>query len=299
MTHIYTALANVMAEVDHVAKRDRNEHQKFLFRGIDAVVNAVGPALRNHGVIVVPMVDSITYDNVMTSNNKPASACRVVASYVFYAEDGSSITTKVAGEAWDHGDKATPKAMSVAFRTALLQALALPTDEPDADSQTYEQAAGGAAAPPPDPVGQARSHLADVWRRTHGGALDPAEVAAAFEAFASGTPFAQATPGDIARFAQVVEHEYHEATAAKFVDQPAGQLPPPTTETKPAGTGPVSQGQMRMLMAVVAKAGISEEEVHAWISGVIGRDITSRSELTKADASKVIDYANSLIGGAR
>ena len=39
----------------------------------------------------------------------------------------------------DSGDKATAKAMSVAFRTALLQALALPTDEPDPDSQSYER----------------------------------------------------------------------------------------------------------------------------------------------------------------
>lgn len=136
---IYKALAAVMADVDHVSKRDRNEHQKFMFRGIDAVVNAVGPALRKHKVIVTPDVERVEYMPVTTTNNKAASACRVVVSYTFHASDGSSITTKVAGEAWDHGDKATPKAMSVAFRTALLQALALPTDEPDPDATTFEQ----------------------------------------------------------------------------------------------------------------------------------------------------------------
>ena len=45
--------------------------------------------------------------------------------------------TRVAAESWDTGDKAMPKAMSVAMRTALIQALALPTDEPDPDSFTY------------------------------------------------------------------------------------------------------------------------------------------------------------------
>jgi hypothetical protein len=40
----------------------------------------------------------------------------------------------------DSGDKATAKAMSVAYRTALLQVLCLPTDEPDPDSHTYERA---------------------------------------------------------------------------------------------------------------------------------------------------------------
>jgi hypothetical protein len=45
----------------------------------------------------------------------------------------------VPGEAMDSGDKAVSKAMSVAFRIALIQALNLPTGEPDADSQSYER----------------------------------------------------------------------------------------------------------------------------------------------------------------
>lgn len=155
MTDIYTALAAVMADCDHVAKRDRNEHQRFLFRGIDAVVNAVGPVLRKHGVIVVPHVEHVGYDAVQTSTGKPATACRVLATYTFYAPDGSSIATRVAGEAWDNGDKAAPKAMSVAFRTALLQALALPTDEPDPDAQTYVRDNAPRQAPPPQQQRQA------------------------------------------------------------------------------------------------------------------------------------------------
>lgn len=136
---IYAALAAVMDDCKAVAKRDLNQHQRFHFRGIDAVVNAVGPVLRKHGVIVAPNVEHVTYDVVSTSTGKPATACRVLVTYTFYASDGSSIDTRVAAEAWDAGDKAAPKAMSVAFRTALLQSLALPTDEPDPDSQTYER----------------------------------------------------------------------------------------------------------------------------------------------------------------
>jgi hypothetical protein len=44
------------------------------------------------------------------------------------------------GEAFDMGDKATAKAMSVAYRTCLLQALTIPTDDPDPDESSYEQA---------------------------------------------------------------------------------------------------------------------------------------------------------------
>lgn len=153
MSDIYAALAAVMADCDHVAKRDRNEHQRFLFRGIDAVVNAVGPVLRKHGVVVVPNVEHVAYDAVQTSTGKPATACRVLVTYSFYAGDGSSIDTRVAAEAWDNGDKAAPKAMSVAFRTALLQALALPTDEPDPDSQTYVRDHAPRQASPPQQQG--------------------------------------------------------------------------------------------------------------------------------------------------
>ena len=137
MSEIYAALAAVMEDCKGVAKRDRNDHQKFMFRGIDAVVNAVGPILRKHSVVVMPNVENVHYDVVQTSTGKPATACRVLVTYSFYAPDGSSVDTRVAAEAWDAGDKAAPKAMSVAFRTALLQALALPTDEADPDSQTY------------------------------------------------------------------------------------------------------------------------------------------------------------------
>ena len=51
---VHEALAKVMDEVRAVEKRDRNTHQNFSFRGVDAVVNAVGPVLRKHGVVVMP-----------------------------------------------------------------------------------------------------------------------------------------------------------------------------------------------------------------------------------------------------
>jgi hypothetical protein len=148
---IYVALAAVMKSVRAVGKDGWNDHQKFKFRGIDGVVNAVGPALREHGVIVVPEVLSVAYDSVQTSTGKTNTACRVQVAYTFWGPDGTSITACVPGESWDAGDKSCPKAMSVAFRTALLQALALPTDEPDPDEHTYERAAEHTTKTEPSP----------------------------------------------------------------------------------------------------------------------------------------------------
>ena len=67
--------------------------------------------------------------------------------YRFMAPDGSHVDAVVPAEAFDSGDKAVSKAMSVAFRTALIQALTLPTNEPDPDAEVYERAPAAAPVP--------------------------------------------------------------------------------------------------------------------------------------------------------
>lgn len=176
---IYEALSAVMADVQAVAKTDRNDHQKFNFRGIDAVVNAVGPALRKHKVIVVPDVREHKFGTVEVGQKRtPMGHCVVHVAYVFYGPDGDSVECSVVAEAMDSGDKAYPKAMSVAFRTALLQALTLPTDEPDPDASSYERAAAQPASDH-DPVKAAAQdgELADLLKQ----AEDLVDIVAAVE----------------------------------------------------------------------------------------------------------------------
>lgn len=138
---IQVLLSRVMNDVNAVKKTDRNTAQNFSFRGIDAVVNAVAPALREHGVVVMPEVLEHTYSTVEVGRNRTSMEHVIVrVKYTFTGTEGDSLSCTVLGEAMDAGDKATPKAMSVAFRIALLQALALPTDEPDPDTYSYERA---------------------------------------------------------------------------------------------------------------------------------------------------------------
>jgi len=119
-------IARVMNDVRAVGKSDTNSHFKFQFRGIDTVLDAVGPALRTHGVVVIPELREQTSETVKNS-------VRVVVkvAYTFYGPRGDSVTAVVPGEAMDAQDKASSKAMSVAFRTALIQALSIPTGERD------------------------------------------------------------------------------------------------------------------------------------------------------------------------
>jgi len=137
---IHEALAAVMNDVTAVGKTDRNTSQNFSFRGIDAVLNAVGPVLRRHGVVVLPGVLEDRFDTVEVGQKRtPMGHVVLRVAYQFVGPEGDSLQCIVAAEAMDSGDKAYPKAMSVAFRTALLQALALPTDEPDPDTYSYER----------------------------------------------------------------------------------------------------------------------------------------------------------------
>lgn len=138
---VHQALSRVMGDVQAVRKDSKNQTQKFLFRGIDAVLNAVGPALREHGVTILPEDVDVHRSNGTTTSGKQVAEVVIKVTYRIYGPNGDSIHGKVAAEAMDFGDKAIAKAMSVAYRTFLLQALTIPTDEPSPDSESYERGA--------------------------------------------------------------------------------------------------------------------------------------------------------------
>lgn len=137
---VVEALIAVMAATQAIGKNDRNLQQGYQFRGVDAVVNVVGPVLREHGVIVLPIKTEARYRDVQTSTGKPSRECTVTVTYRFYGPAGDHIDAEVPGESMDVGDKGAPKAMSVAYRILLLQALCIPTHDVDPDSQSYERA---------------------------------------------------------------------------------------------------------------------------------------------------------------
>ena len=139
---VHEAWSRVMGDVRALAKDGVNKQGSgYKFRGIDAVMNAVGPALRAHGVVVVPAkVKHHAIVDVLTGNNRtPMASARVSVVYRVSGPLGDSFKGAAVGEAFDSGDKATAKAMSVAYRTFLLQALTLPTDDPDPDSATHHR----------------------------------------------------------------------------------------------------------------------------------------------------------------
>lgn len=155
---IRQALAKVMGEVQWIGKggefkegTGQERRVKYRFRGVDQVVNAVGPMLRRYGVLVIPEAIEHRMEQVTTRNNAHMANVVVKMGYTLRSlVDGDEMIVGSAwGEGFDSGDKATAKAESVAYRVFWLQALAIPTDEPDPDSQNYERGSADQAPPPP------------------------------------------------------------------------------------------------------------------------------------------------------
>ena len=140
---IRARMIEVMRDVLYVAKEQTNtEGGRYKFRGIDDVTAALGPALRAHGILTLPEVVSADRRDATTTRGKSTRETILRVKFTLTDEDGDSLSITTEGESLDVGDKGTAKAMSVAWRTALIIAYSLPTDEPDPDSYNYERGRG-------------------------------------------------------------------------------------------------------------------------------------------------------------
>ena len=136
---IFRAISDTMADIGIVGKTSKNQQQGFMYRGIDAVMNALNPALIKHRIFVVPETLNQKREERQTAKGGLLIYSVVTVKYTFYAEDGSSVCAVVIGEGMDSGDKATNKAMSVAFKYALFQVFCIPTEELiDPDRESHE-----------------------------------------------------------------------------------------------------------------------------------------------------------------
>lgn len=137
--NIYESIAAVMKDIGAVGKDSRNQQQGFMFRGIDAVMNALAPALIKNKMFVVPEILEQSREERTNAKGTTLiySICRI--KYTFFAEDGSNVSAIVIGEGMDTGDKATNKAMSIAFKYACFQTFCIPTEEMvDPDAEVHE-----------------------------------------------------------------------------------------------------------------------------------------------------------------
>lgn len=127
---VYAAMLNAMADIakSGIAKLSKNRDQGYNFRGIEAAMNELAPILIRNKLVVVPTYTEHHEAERETKSGGKMKFVRVRGAFKFIcADDGSSVESVCWGEGSDVSDKATTKAQSVAFRTALFQTFVVPT----------------------------------------------------------------------------------------------------------------------------------------------------------------------------
>lgn len=147
---IVEAIMRAVREVREVGKTGYNEHDKYHFRGVDDVVDAARQVFARIGIFALPIKTTSAHRDVVSFSGKNMREATLTVTYRFFGPAGDYLDAEVPGEAMDRGDKGTPKAMSVAFRTLLIQVLMLQTTgtghHPDPDEDSYDRADGTAGA---------------------------------------------------------------------------------------------------------------------------------------------------------
>jgi hypothetical protein len=137
---VYAAISAVARSLARrgIAKQRTNAQDGYAFRGIDDVYAALSPLLARHRLCMLPRMLERGSVNHRTPNGEMIFSVWVRAAFDFVSvADGSHHSVETFGEAMDLGDKATSKAMSVAFKYAAMQTFCIPVaGEADADAVT-------------------------------------------------------------------------------------------------------------------------------------------------------------------
>ena len=211
---IHAALAQVALDLGPIGKNERNTQQGFNYRGIETIMAKAGPLLAANGVVVLPaVVDRVLEMVPVGSQGKTWRLVTLTVEFTFVGPDGSTLTARTVGEGSDPGDKASNKAMSAAFKYALLQVLGIADghDDSDADGPPQDdepqQRRAQKQAPAKAPAKKAPAKKAPPKAQEQGPGYadapvrDPEGVAAVQAAFPGAQPVEDAPKDDRAHAA--------------------------------------------------------------------------------------------------
>lgn len=131
--NIHQKILGIMAEVKYVAKGDKTVNGQYRFVSHDAVTAKMHPMLVKYGITAIPSMQSISQEGNRTN---------VVLNVSFVNADRpeDQLTVAYPGYGIDNGDKGPGKAISYAFKYALLKTFCLETGEdPDQDANAVHE----------------------------------------------------------------------------------------------------------------------------------------------------------------
>ena len=138
MAQIHELIGKAMKDIGAIGKDSKNAQQGFMYRGIDAVYNALNPVMSKYGLFICPDVQDMHREERTNKNGTVLIYTTLTIKYTIYAPDGSNVTCTVVGEGMDTGDKSVNKAMSIAMKYAMFQLFFIATEDlKDPDAEVY------------------------------------------------------------------------------------------------------------------------------------------------------------------
>ncbi len=125
-----------------IGKTRKNSQQGYNFRGVDEVMNAFSPILAEEGIYLRPAFSEREVIERASRNGGVLFYVSLKGEFTFSDDAGDTVTVgPFYGEAMDSADKATNKAMAVAFKYAMFQTFCVPLEGVtggDADLTTHD-----------------------------------------------------------------------------------------------------------------------------------------------------------------
>lgn len=141
--HVYRAITSITAAMatKGIPKTHMNLQDQYQYRSIDDVLGRLAPLLAKHRLCVLPRILKRHGADRLDDNKSVLTSVHVLIAYdLVSSRDGSLHTIKASGEALDSSDKATAKAMSAAYKSAMLQTFCVPVSGgEDADAKSPKQ----------------------------------------------------------------------------------------------------------------------------------------------------------------
>lgn len=142
MKQIIESLNKVMAEMPSIAKDQTmtTSNYSYKYRGIEDITKHVQKLFAENGLVMVPKVLDREITEVLRDGKVIAMDVMLTVEYrLYHAEDNDSLSIgPMLGIGRDSNDKGANKAMTQAFKYALLQMLCISDDRDDGDREIIE-----------------------------------------------------------------------------------------------------------------------------------------------------------------
>lgn len=138
---VFKAISRITASFARagIAKSHMNIEDQYLYRSIDDVQRRLAPLLAKHGLCVLPrVVRRESVDCTGFGDLALRSVRLLVAFDLVSTRDGSRHRVSGWGEALDPSDKGTAKAMSAAYKSAMIHLFCIPSNSDDPERESLK-----------------------------------------------------------------------------------------------------------------------------------------------------------------